>query len=221
MDPMVAAEPRGDQGPPVPALSQISVVAQDLSHQGVEQARRATLADRACWLRRKPEAGQRGDHQVEGIGRVAAEFRGPGQLLDRLPELIVRARPAMGQDQRTLAASLADHVQEVDIEVLHLGRKLREPVQVLDGGAPVGVVSPVLAEILQIRAVAAIGPAVWNVGHGWPWVCADLIQHSPNPGFLPVDLKRLGFGHVVFLNSAACQQERGSAGPVKRRGASP
>ncbi len=45
-------------------------------------------------------AGEGGDHQVEGVGRVAAVGRRVGQRADHVEELDDRARPAVGEDQR-------------------------------------------------------------------------------------------------------------------------
>ena len=157
---VVAAEPGGDHRAPVAALGEVGLVAQHLGHQGVEQPRRGPLADRPPGLRGEAEAGQGRDDQVEGVGGLAAEAAGEGQLLDRLPELVVRARPAVGDDQRPLAAGLADHMQEVEVEVLDPGGELRKAVEVGHRRAPVVGAGPVVAEALQTGAVAAIGPAV-------------------------------------------------------------
>ena len=51
-------------------------------------------------LAAEAEPGQRGDHDVEGVGRVAAVRGGVGQRADQVVELEDRAGPAVHEDQR-------------------------------------------------------------------------------------------------------------------------
>src|SRR4029453_5343910 len=57
----------------------------------------AGVAERAG----EAEAGQRGDHQVEGVGRVAAVGPWVGEGADQPQELHDRSRPAVEQQRRS------------------------------------------------------------------------------------------------------------------------
>ena len=222
---VVPAQPRGDHGPPVAALGQVGGIAQHLGHQGVEQPRGRPLADGPRGLGREAEARQRRDHQVEGVRGLAPEPRGERQLLDGLPELVVRPRPAVGDDQRPLAARLAHHVQEVQVEILHPGGELGEPVQVRHGRAPVVGVGPVRAERLEVLAVAAIGPSVGNLRLWRPRIGAHLVQHRRHLGLGPGDLEGFDLSHgappELSESLAAFPQGASSAGlePLGQGGA--
>ena len=205
---VVQAQPRGDEAAPVAALGQIGLVAELAGHQGVEDPRRGPLAQRPSGLAREAEARQRRDHEVEGVGRVAAVARGEGQGFDGLPELEMAARPAVGDQQRALALRLADHVDEVDVEVLDRGGELREAVEVGLGGADVEAVGPVGAEGLQKIDVAAIGPAAAFRG-GWELIGADLAQDLVDLVAGPVHLERRRHGGLPVLKGGSADFPEG------------
>ncbi len=212
---VIEAEPGGDHRPPVAALREIAVIAQDLGHQGVEEARRGPLADRPRRPGRKAEAGEGGDHQVERVGRGCAMARGKGELVDDVPEFEVTPRPAVAEDQRPPAAGLADHVDEVQVEVLDAGGELVEPVELGHCGAPVVGASPVRAQAPQKGAVAAIGPAVGRRGRDRPGIGPDRLQHARHVGLAPVHLERFDLGHGVLRSGGRRWPVR--LGLVKRR----
>ena len=119
----------GDGVAPVAALRDILRVAETL-HQhrpGLGDARRIP-ADRRR-LAGKAVAGQRGDHEVEGIRRRRAMRLRIGQRADDLELLDDRAGPAVRDDHRQCVFVLRAHVDEVDVEAVDLGDEIRHCVQ--------------------------------------------------------------------------------------------
>ena len=207
------AEPGGDHRAPVATLRQVGPIAQHLGHQGVEQAGRRALADRSRGLGGKAEAGQGGHDQVEGVGGLPAEPAGEGQLLDRAPELVMRTRPAVGDDEGPAPVRFADNVQEMEVEILDPRGELREAVEVGHRRAPVVGAGPVGAELFQIAAVAAIGPAVGNLRARRPGIGPHPVQHGLDLGLAPAHLKWLYVGHLASPGPGGCF--RLAAGAVK------
>jgi len=202
MGAVIHGQARGDQRTPVAALGEIGGIAQDLGHQGVEEARRLPLAEGPRRLGRKAEAGQGGDDQIEGVGRVAAVARGPRQLFDHVPELEMAARPAVRDQQRPLAGRLADHMDEVEIEIFHAGGELREAVEVGDGGPPVVAIPPIGAEVLEEGGVATVEPAVGNLRRRRPGIVAHAIEHGGDGGLVPRHVKGSDRGHRLVSSHA-------------------
>jgi hypothetical protein len=74
-------------------------------------------------------AGQRGQHQVEGVLGPSAVGGRVRQRADGLQQLDHRAGPAVGDEQRQRVRVGRLDVEEVDVDPVDLGRELRQRVQ--------------------------------------------------------------------------------------------
>ena len=144
---------------PVAALHPEAPVAQHQGHQLAQD--RPHLLEVAAPLtgpEREAVAGQRRHHHREGVGRVAAEAGRIGQQGDDPGEPPERIRPAMTQQQRQRRRPVPLHVDEVHVEIAHLGHELRKLVDGLLLGPPVEPVPPVGHQLLQVPEVGAVLP---------------------------------------------------------------
>jgi hypothetical protein len=180
-------------------LGEVAVVAQNLGHQSVEKARRGALADGCLGLGGEAETGKRRDDQIESVLRFAAMFRGVGEGVDHRPELVVRARPAVGDEQWALALRLAHDMDEVEVEVLHPRHILRVAVELSLCGAPVIALDPVGAEGLQVVGVTAVIPAA-AVGGLRERIGGDAGEDVRHHRLVPLDFER-GGGHQAAFRS--------------------
>ena len=146
-----------------------------MRHQGVEEARGGALADRLGRLGREAEARQGRDYQIKGVGRIAAEPGWESQLLNGTPELEVRSRPTVCDQQGPFAARFSNYLQEVQVEILDLGSKLRKAIEIGHGGQPIKPIGPVGAEILQIASIATMGPTVVDLRRRRPGIVSNLV----------------------------------------------
>jgi hypothetical protein len=154
-----SAHLRGDERAPVAALRPVAPVA-EAAHQldpgpGDPFGGPARLGGRS----REAVAGDRRDHQVEGVGGVAAVRRRIGQRPDDLEELRDRARPAVGDDQGQRRGLRRADVQKVDAGAVDGGQELGEPVEPCLVGAPVVAVAPVAGQLLEVAERHPVRPA--------------------------------------------------------------
>ena len=108
----------------------------------------------------EPVAGQRGQHQVEGVPGAPAVRGRVGQRADGLEQLDDGAGPAVGHDQRQRVLVLRAHVDEVDLDPVDLGLELRQRVQLRLACAPVVLRLPEAGERLGRRQLDALRPIV-------------------------------------------------------------
>jgi hypothetical protein len=100
-------------------------------------------------LPRKAVAGQRGDYEVECVGRAPAMHGRIGQRLDDLQLLDDRTRPAMGDDDgQRMVVPRAD-MDEMHVHPIDLGNELRQAVQPRLYPAPIVVARPILRQRLH------------------------------------------------------------------------
>ena len=154
-----AADERGDEGAHVPALHAVAVVAEPV-HQlgqrgGGAAVRPAGLGQRTG----ESVAGQRRDHQVEGVGRVAAVRGRVGERADQVEELHDRARPAVQEQQRGGVRLGGAHVQEVQLGAVDRGDELGIGVERRLVRPPVVLLGPVGGEFAQVGGGDAALPA--------------------------------------------------------------
>ncbi len=115
----------GDGGALVTALGDVAAIA-EAGHQlrpGLRDA--GGIPAEVRRLVGEAVAGQRRQHEVEGVLGASAVRRRVGQRADDLEELQDRAWPAVRDDQRQRVLVLRLHVDEVDVEAVDLGRELR------------------------------------------------------------------------------------------------
>ncbi len=135
----------------VAALRDVSRVSQ-APHQHDPSARHAgRIPAGRRRLAREPVAGDRRDHDVEGVLRAASEGRGVGERADELDLLEDRAGPSVRDDDGQRALVLRAHVDEVDVEPVDLGDELGQGVELRLALAPVVVRRPVAREVLERR----------------------------------------------------------------------
>src|ERR1700732_3408417 len=117
-----AAAPRGlsaSTNDTVSALCSVARVAGDLSHELVPEAGHGDGADRLAFgLGGKTKAGQRRDHDVEGVPGRAAEARGVGERADGVEKLDYRAGPAVRENDGRGAGAFSFDMEKVDVEIL-------------------------------------------------------------------------------------------------------
>lgn len=87
-----------------------------------------------------------------------------GQGLDHLVELDHRARPAMGDDQRHRVRMRRTDMQEVNAETVDIGRELRKAIELRFSRAPVVLLGPVAADVLDPLQGGALAPVVDQLG---------------------------------------------------------
>src|ERR1700722_16520996 len=99
-----------------------------------------------------------GDHDREGVGRIAAERRRMRQQRNKLVEFIKRTRPAMRQQQGQWRGSLAWFVDEVHLNVIDRHFELLEAVEKRLLPAPIVGGAPIADEILKISQIGSQCP---------------------------------------------------------------
>ena len=161
---VLRAERGRDRRAPIAALRAIARVTEPI-HQ--HRPGRCDAVDTPAGRRRlgrEAEAGQRRTNHVERVGRVAAMRGRIGQRLDHLVELDHRTRPAMGDDQRHRFRMRRADVQEMNAEPVDLGGELRKAVEARFAAAPVILLGPVAADVLDPFQRRALAPIVDQFG---------------------------------------------------------
>ncbi len=137
----------------------VPVVA-ELGHQGREDpgdpGRVHPRPGQGCG---EPETRQRRDHQMEGVGGVAAVATGIGQGPDHVEEVDHRAGPAVQQDQRCGVWFGRAHVQVVQILPVDGDQVLRVLVENGLLSTPVVVGAPVVGHLPEISGGDSAAPA--------------------------------------------------------------
>jgi hypothetical protein len=148
---------------------------------------------------------------VEGVASVAVVRRRIGERPDHLQELHDRSWPAVGQHQRKRVGVRGAGVEEVDPEPVDLDPELRERVQARLGCAPVVLVCPVGAQLLQVAERDALRPVLdWLAFRpaGAPEAVAQVVELGV--GNLDAE-RRDRIGHRASLNRGT--RRRPHAGP--------
>src|SRR5262249_52639783 len=148
-----------DERPPIAALRREAPVAEDVGHQRREHV--GDLDDAEAWLvrpERERVAGQRGRHDGERIGRIAAEPRGVGEHRDDALELHDRPGPSVREEERQRVGPDAWLVDEVNVDAGDRRRELTEAIQGRFVGPPIVLVAPVRNELFHVREVGAVAP---------------------------------------------------------------
>jgi hypothetical protein len=188
----VSAEPCGDGAAQIAALHPKARVAKPLRHQSSPKLGDGAGAQGQVRRGGKADAGQAWDHQVETVLGVAAEVLRPGQRADHVGELIGRARPAMGENERARPAGRALDVEGVNREAVDFHQYLRPEIERGLVGAPVIGLGPVVEESGEPADVEPVFPigVVPGRAHG---------LSARDHGDDPVEL-RLGRGDLVGLH---------------------
>ena len=176
-----AAIQRADRGrdrrTPVAALRAVARIAEAI-HQhrpGLTRCDRRPSPS-SVGLSREAEAGQRRTDDVKRVGGVAAVRGRIGQRLDHLVELDDRTRPAMGDDQRHRFRVRRADVQEMNVEPVDLGGELRKAIEPRLAPAPVVLLGPVAADVLDPLQRRALAPVVDQFGFGPARVAQPRLQ---------------------------------------------
>ena len=127
---MRAGQPRGDPGTEVAAMGGVTPVAEHAGHDRVPQLGDLRIGQATGrWWPGEAEAGQGGQHDGEGVRRVAAVRGRVGEQRQQRQVLQERTRPAVGQHQRQRVRPGAGRVHQVHGDPVDLGPQVGEPVQ--------------------------------------------------------------------------------------------
>ena len=154
--------PKGiaDDRAPVAALGDVAVIAETL-HQHVPcRGDALRIPARGGWLLRETEAGDRRDHQMEGVFGLAAMGRRIGERPDNVQQLEDRTGPAMRHDERQRVLMLRTNVDEMNVQAVDVGQELGYRVQLLLGLSPVVGSLPIVDQLPQfvgLDALRAVG----------------------------------------------------------------
>ena len=157
---MLAGEPGGDGGPPVAALDGEFFIAEGGHQLGPEAGHGLGAAARGGRAGGEAEAGERGDDDVEGIGRVAAMGAGVGEKREDALHFKEGAGPAVTDEEGHGPGPLPFRVDEVDGQAVDLQHELGEAIEAGLDGAPVEPVPPMGGQVLQEGAGGAVRPGV-------------------------------------------------------------
>ena len=155
------AEPGRHEGAPVAALGGEAPVAEHVRHEPGEEL--GDLGDAQARLVRSEGvavAGQRGRHDREGVGGIPAVPARVREEGDQPVELPHRPRPPVGDEQGQGVRPDPRGADEVQVQVAHRYRELRELVEPGLLGAPVISVAPVGDELLHVGEARAVAPAL-------------------------------------------------------------
>lgn len=148
----------GHAGTPLPTLCDPLAVAKT-GHQLGPSFRRAYDVPSLCLgLVRKPEAGLRGNDDVQRVLNCAAVRGRVGEWPDNLEELHHRPWPSMGQDDRQGVLMLRFHMDEVNAEPVDLSAELWIGVDALLEVPPVVFALPISDKRLRLLKRYALGP---------------------------------------------------------------
>src|SRR5919112_4093327 len=139
-----------DERTEVAALRPVSVVTEAPHQLGERPGDPKTVPARLAGGPREPEAWQRGDHQVEGVRRIAAVRTWVGQRSDYVEELDHRAWPPVTEDQREGTRLGRTHVQEVNVLPVYRGGELRIPVELGLVLSPIVGRTPILGQLPEV-----------------------------------------------------------------------
>jgi hypothetical protein len=131
----------------VAALGDVAQTAHQLRHARDAAGVPANLGR----LGGQAKAGQRRQHQVEGLAGGSTVDGRVDERADGLEQFDDRAGPAVRHDQRQRALVLRLDVYEVDVHSVDLGLELRQRVQSRLALAPVVLGRPVAGEFLDRR----------------------------------------------------------------------
>ena len=164
---VILGQAGAQHGAQIAALHAVTRVAQHFGHQMVEGGGDAGDAPAGLIrLAAEAEAGDGGDHHIKA-GRVrAAMTRRVGERADQFEEFEHRAGPAMQQQKRHRVGALAAHMEEMQIDAIDRGEKLRLLIEPTLLRAPIEAGAPVIAQGFQIGGVRTIGPAGAGNGGG-------------------------------------------------------
>ena len=137
-----------DHRAPVATLRAVTLVPEPRHQRGPRFGDALHVPSRRGSGARPPVTGQRRDHDME---RRA-------QRLDHVEELRHRTGPAVRHEQRRRVGVVGAGVDEVDLLAVDLGERVRPPVEAILLRPPVELRAPVLAQLLQVRAVGAVAP---------------------------------------------------------------
>ena len=149
--------------PPVPALRDISVVA-EARHQRVPRRGDALHAPAGMRrLVRKAVTRQRRRYDVKGVLRLAAEGCRIGERRNDFVKFDDRSRPAVGEDDRQRVRVFRPRMDEVDVQAVDLGAELREGINPRFALAPIISVAPIGHQRLKPRERHTLGPIIYRL----------------------------------------------------------
>ncbi len=148
----------GDRGAPVSALHAVGPVPEPFHQHPEGPGHPLELPAGLRRGARQREAGNARQHEVEGVGRVAAVRPRVGQRADDPPEFHERPGPAVGHQQHRRVGLRRAHMREVHAGPVDDRGELRPCVQPRFGGPPVVAVAPVRDELPYTLQREAVGP---------------------------------------------------------------
>ena len=173
---ILRAERPGHGRAPVTTLCEVAVVS-EAGHQHCPcigdafdtPARRRRLA-------REPETRQRRADHVKRIARLTSVVGRVGQRLDDLVELDDRSRPPVGHHEWARCSMWRSLMDEVNVDAIDGGDELVEAVQSRLSIAPVVLVAPIAAHVLDPGQRRALAPVVDGLGVGPPGLGEAMAQ---------------------------------------------
>ena len=154
-------------------------------------------------LARISVARHRGNHDIEGIGSVAAMGRRVHQRVDDLQLLDDRAGPAVRDDDRQRIRVLRLNVDEVNVQPVDLGDEIRQGIEARLDLAPVVLRRPIARERLHGRELHALRCVGDRFAFG-PDGRLDAPAQLPELGFRNIDAKRTNGGCAAVNRLCYC-----------------
>ena len=154
------AHGRRDDCTPIAALSDVASVAKPL-HEHMPRLRDA-LHGPAFLPRFAREAvtGERRNHQMKSVARIAAMRRRIDERPDALQELDHRSRPAVRENQRQRIARAGPDMQEMNLHAVDARAVLAEAIERRFATTPVVPRTPIVHERLHVCERRALRPVV-------------------------------------------------------------
>ena len=152
-------EDRGDDRPCVVAVDAVALIPEATHQLGERLGDPCGVPAQLVGRAGEAEAGDVWDHDVEGVGRVAAVGPGIGERADEVEVLDERVWPAVGEDQWRGVRLSRLNVHEVDGLAVDRRREVRMDVEVGFDRPPVELAAPAVDEVADVAAGNPVLPA--------------------------------------------------------------
>ena len=160
------ADAVGDESPPVAALRHPARMTEPPHQFRPGPGNALHCPARLRRLGREAVAGQRGDHEMEGVFGSSPMRHRIAQRADHTHELDHRAWPAMGQQQWHRTGLWRADMEEMNVEPIDLGDELPQSVEPRLASPPVIARAPIGGEILQHGQRRTLRPVVDRLALG-------------------------------------------------------